>query len=198
MVWCTAPTKNSEPSGLALAASEAPTVPPAPPLLSIDDLLAELVADLRRQRAGRRRRCRRRPGNGLSQMIGPLGQAWARTTPAGTGRRARPQGRASRARRREVLNREFHRFPPRNYFVTVLLFHFLEHRLKLGAQVADQHVAQPLARARGKGGQHVTMLGHRAVSIWPRLELERKRSACRRAFSALIGLRQASDCRRSH
>src|SRR4029077_7370796 len=99
MVSCTAPTKNSEPSGLALAASDAPTVPPAPPLLSTMICWPSWSPTCAAR--GRQKVSVPPPaGNGLKKTIGPLGQAWARTTAGAASEAARP---SLRARRREVL-----------------------------------------------------------------------------------------------
>src|SRR4029077_4142855 len=99
MVSCTAPTKNSEPSGLALAASDAPTVPPAPPLLSTMICWPSWSPTCAAR--GRQKVSVPPPaGNGLRKTIGPLGQAWARAMAGAASEAARP---SLRARRREVL-----------------------------------------------------------------------------------------------
>src|SRR6266851_4184629 len=133
MVSCTAPTKNSEPSGLALAASDAPTVPAAPPLLSTMICWPSWSPTCAAR--GRRKASVPPPaGNGLRKTIGPFGQAWARTMAGSTSEAARP---SLRARRREVLNSNFiiALLPE---LLTVLLVHRLQYGLKLGAQMPDQ------------------------------------------------------------
>src|SRR3984957_705994 len=98
MVSCTAPTKNSEPSGLALAASDAPTVPPAPPLLSTMICWPSWSPSCA-ARGLQKVSVPPPAGKGLRKMIGPLGQAWDRATAGAASEAARP---SLRARRREV------------------------------------------------------------------------------------------------
>src|SRR5512134_704109 len=94
-----APTKKTEPSGFILAACEAPTVPPAPPLLSM--MIWQPSCSPTCAARGRAKVSVPPPaGNGLIQVMVPGGHAWARAIEGAASDAARAN---LRARRREVV-----------------------------------------------------------------------------------------------
>src|SRR5215217_3628494 len=128
-----APTKNTEPSGFILAACEAPTVPPAPPLLSM--MIWQPSCSPTCAANGRAKTSVPPPaGNGFSQVMVAGGQpCWARATAGVASEAARPNCSAPR---REVL----YVMVNSSRLLFVLSLHCLQHRLKLGVQVPDEQV----------------------------------------------------------
>ena len=73
-------------------------------------------------------------GNGLIQVIGPVGQpCWARATAGAASEAARPNCSARRREVRYVIVNS-------SQLLFVLSFHRLQHRLKLGVQMPDEEV----------------------------------------------------------
>src|SRR4030095_6391595 len=133
IVWCTAPTRKVWPSGFILAACEAPTVPPAPPLLSMRICTPSWSPTC----AARGRANTSVPppaGNGLIQVIGPAGQPCCARAIAGVASAAAKP--SCSARRREVR----YVIVNSSQLLFVLSLHRFQHRLKLGMQVPDEEV----------------------------------------------------------
>src|SRR6185295_4292355 len=136
MVWCTAPTKNTEPSGFIFAACDAPTVPPAPPLLSM--MIWQPSCSPTCAARGRAKTSVPPPaGNGLIQVMVPGGQpCWARATAGAASEAATP---SFSTRRRDALD-EWIISNSSLILRCLFVFHCLEHGFELRMHVLHQQV----------------------------------------------------------